>query len=246
MLAVVSFVLTVPLEAELVSHWKFDENSGNIAYDSVDNNDGTVYGAQWTIGKINGALEFDGIDNYVDCGNDNSLNLDIGSWGGWFKLNSIAGSSRFIIKSNETGTTGMYELFYNNNYGYNRFDAEILVGSERYTASSPSGVNAGQWYHVFATYDAETLRLYINGQELGVNTMVSGIIDDNTGPLGIGAKTSDPTYKAFGGMIDDVRIYNHVLSQDEIQALVPEPATLSMLILGSLALIRRRSLVKIS
>ncbi|MHC4463713.1 MAG: hypothetical protein ACYS30_20120, partial [Planctomycetota bacterium] len=52
----------------LISQWKFDEGEGSIAYDSVGGNDGTIYGAQWTTGQVNGALQFDGHDDYVEVG----------------------------------------------------------------------------------------------------------------------------------------------------------------------------------
>ncbi|MHC4423727.1 MAG: hypothetical protein ACYSWR_03540, partial [Planctomycetota bacterium] len=57
----------------LISLWEFEEGDGTIAHDSVGNNDGTIYGASWTTGVIGGALRFDGVDDYVNVGNDNSL-----------------------------------------------------------------------------------------------------------------------------------------------------------------------------
>jgi len=67
----VSFVLVLGVagnaSAELVAHWTFDEGSGDIAYDSSGNgNDGTLNGGPvWVVGKIGGALEFDGADDFV-------------------------------------------------------------------------------------------------------------------------------------------------------------------------------------
>ena len=55
----------------LVSHWKLDGD----ANDSAGSNDGTIYGATPTVGQIGGALEFDGSGDYVDCGNDDSLDM---------------------------------------------------------------------------------------------------------------------------------------------------------------------------
>jgi hypothetical protein len=50
----------------MVSYWKFDEDSGTIATDSVGTNDGTlVNGPVWTSGQVDGALSFDGVDDYV-------------------------------------------------------------------------------------------------------------------------------------------------------------------------------------
>ena len=60
--------------AGLIAHWKLDEGSGAVAYDSAGTNDGTlINGPTWTTGIIDGALDFDGVDDYVDVGNDSSL-----------------------------------------------------------------------------------------------------------------------------------------------------------------------------
>jgi hypothetical protein len=60
---------------DLAGYWNLDD-SGYIAADSSPyGNDGTVYETAWTTGKINGALSFDGVDDYVDCGNDTSLDF---------------------------------------------------------------------------------------------------------------------------------------------------------------------------
>ncbi len=79
----ISFVFVLGLaagiaNADLVGYWKFDEGSGNTAYDlSNYTNDGTINGdPKWVAGKIGAALEFDGSDDYVDCGNDPSLNIN--------------------------------------------------------------------------------------------------------------------------------------------------------------------------
>lgn len=57
-----------------VGYWKFDEGSGSIAHDSSGNGqDGTVYGAGWTEGISDKALQFDGVDDYVEVPDNPSL-----------------------------------------------------------------------------------------------------------------------------------------------------------------------------
>lgn len=183
---------------------------------SMRGNHGQLHGPVWTTGKIRGALQFDGDRDYVDFGSDSSLNLDYGSWGAWVKLDSKDQHGRIIFKEKSTGI-GAYQLFYWKNN--DRFEAETRVSGTNYEAVSSSGVNTGQWYHLFATYDGETLRLYVDGEEVDNNTSPSGNIDDNTGPLGVGARVSSPTWAEFDGKIDDVRIYPYALSQTEIMEL---------------------------
>ena len=71
--------------------WLFDENSGDVAKDSSGNdNDGTINGATIVDGEFGTALEFDGVDDNVDCGNDASLDLtDAITVMAWAKLNEL-------------------------------------------------------------------------------------------------------------------------------------------------------------
>ena len=86
---VLSVVLTGTTKAELVGWWRFDEGTGTTAADSSGNgNDGTFNGdPQWVVGYFGGALEFDGSDDYIDCGNDPSLDLTKWTITFWLKVN---------------------------------------------------------------------------------------------------------------------------------------------------------------
>lgn len=72
------FLLNIQLKATVIGNWKLDETSGTIVNDSSPNtNNGTMYNMDTTtcrvLGKTGNSLEFDGDDDYVDCGNDSSL-----------------------------------------------------------------------------------------------------------------------------------------------------------------------------
>ena len=61
-----SIVFSLPYPGGMISYWKLDEAEGTIAYDSVSENDGTLVGGPiWATGQVNGALYFDGVDDYV-------------------------------------------------------------------------------------------------------------------------------------------------------------------------------------
>ena len=70
------------------------------------------------------------------------------------------------------------------------------------------------WSHLALTYDGATLRLFVNGQLASAQT-VSGLIATSGDPLRIGGDAIWGEY--FAGLIDEVRIYNRVLSPSEIQ-----------------------------
>lgn len=59
----------------IVSWWKFDEGYGNVTHDIVGVNDGKIYGGNWSAYHKENVLSFDGMDDYVNCGNDSSLNI---------------------------------------------------------------------------------------------------------------------------------------------------------------------------
>lgn len=94
-----------------ISHWKFDEGSGTIAYDSVGNNDGTLIGDPCRVaGKIGSyALDFDGSGDYVSVGNTVTHNLAKGTFTAWVypaDLSSVCGSHNFAYVIGANSYTG--------------------------------------------------------------------------------------------------------------------------------------------
>jgi hypothetical protein len=100
----------------LIGHWMLDEVAGITAYDSAGTNDGTlVNGPVWTSGIIGGALDFDGLDDYVDVGDpiDGSLDFEAGdsfSISAWVKTEDQDG--QIVYKLTCTGVGGIYEEGY--------------------------------------------------------------------------------------------------------------------------------------
>ena len=103
----------------LVGAWKFDEGSGNIAYDSSGNNNhGTIYGATWVDGKFGKALQFDGIDDYVNISASSSLDIipDKSITVSFlFNLRDISRAYNVIVKEGELAIcVGTYLIFRDN------------------------------------------------------------------------------------------------------------------------------------
>jgi large repetitive protein len=209
-------------DPNLVGWWMFDEGSGAIVYDSARNNNGTVYGnAAWIAGRINGALNFDSVNDYVNIPDDDN-SLDITSQitiAAWIKPNDY--SYYYIVAKQPSGSAegyaaGNYEFALNGSYL--EFLHQIYAeGGDEYYDSTLS-VTKGVWQHVAVTLKAnESVKFYINGEPAGTSPQNTPFGIVNNEPVRIGRIKSDE-YWFYGG-IDDVRIYNRALSGTEIQKL---------------------------
>ena len=191
---------------QLNAYWKLDESRGDFALDSSGNgNDGTVQGgAVWSTGKIDGALSFDGIDDYVDVGDiDLTEAFTIAAWINISSMNTnmIAGKSygTYQFFASPTG-----RLFFQRN------------------SSTPINYNAGlvvdRWYHVAVTFNTtDGMVMYLDGSVVDTNSDTS-ITNDNDVVTKIGATGWTPQ-DFFNGTLDEVRIYDRALTSDEVQDL---------------------------
>ena len=132
MIFLISFVLVLSMasnvSAELVAYWTFDEDSGDIVYDSTGNgNDGTIFGAQRGGGKYGKALHFNASDNYVEVPTSDSLEIDtnvsIAAWINWVD----AGDGWLAIMANgqQGGPWENYGLFVNRAGGFLYFTLSL-------------------------------------------------------------------------------------------------------------------------
>jgi parallel beta-helix repeat protein len=204
-------------ETDMVSYWKFDEGGGTTAYDSAGDNDGTVYGAQWTIGQLGGALDFDGAGDYVGCGNDSSLNpTNNFSVSAWFNVNSV-GPVPIVCKGNVPAyfPGGAYTIF--SNYMNGTLHFCVRNSNNAGYGCTTASVSRNEWTHVVGTFSDGNISIYKNGAFVEGGVLGSPTIHSNNGPLGIGAEGDGGT--PFNGIIDDVAIHNRALSSEEIEQL---------------------------
>lgn len=203
------------VEPNLVAHWTFDEGTGSIAHDSAGTNHGAITGAEWTTGQIGSALDFNGTGDYISISPDANLSVEYITMSAWVKAHDPDPPGNNHILHRKMTKDATYVLYLKDN----RWKACIrLQGPSMFKAVVSDAPPTTEWTHLCATYDGNGLRLYVNGELQSDIYTISGQIDtDNPGPLAIGTHPDGQSF--FGGIIDDVRIYDRALTAEEIWAL---------------------------
>ncbi|HLO60906.1 MAG TPA: Ig-like domain-containing protein [Bacteroidales bacterium] len=214
------------LTTNLVSYWKLDETSGSTANDALTTNPGTVSGSGATVnqsGKISTAFSFDGTDDGVSMGNKSVLNMGTStdfSISAWFKTSSA--NDQFIVSKYGSGYTPGYFIGTDGGYAYAVIRDGVGTGSaEAIAVTGTTLVNNNAWHLITATFDRDgLLRVYVDGtqQATGSVTTVTETVT-NTESFCIGYRNVSGSYKAFTGSIDEVGIWNKVLTASEVTQL---------------------------
>ncbi len=215
-------------DPSLVGWWKFEEASGTL-YDQSDNhNDSTS--AQGVLyqqaGQTGYALGFDGIDDSIIVGT-NGRPTDTFSFGGWFKTSA----THEIDPESTSGVGGVNNQRYafdpqhggesNGGAGLSLGTNGILVyehGSNYMPATAVYRADIGNdWNHIMIVYDNKQPTIYLNGS--AVRTGLTSPREVVNAPIHFGGMA----YGYFEGLMDEVRIYNRVLSATEIKKLSARP-----------------------
>ena len=191
----------------LSAQWALDEAEGIIAYDSAGVNDAVVVGGtvwQPSGGQLNGALQLDGIDGYAVTGpvmNPAEGPFSVFAW----------------IKDGEPGQVVISQQNGSNWLGT---DPELgnlmteLCESSRNAGPliSETVITDGQWHRIGFVWDGSYRHLYVDGVEVAKDAAPLSSLEDAYGGLyfGVGSTLASGTF--FSGLIDDVRIYNRVVS----------------------------------
>jgi len=221
---VLSVSLTSTAEAELVGWWRLDEGSGTITTDlSEYGNDGTLQGdPQWVDGKFGKALQFNGVDNFVEIPHADILTVDNEvTVMAWINAERHGGPNNeswqgIVAKSNSPRSYSLYTEA----SGALHFSTTSTTTNAFVGTLSSGQVPLNEWVHVAAKVEDGGHVYYINGEPAGTggsDIVLPGATD--TSPVVIG-RTGEGAARSFLGMIDDVRIYNEALTQEEIQVIM--------------------------
>ena len=196
------------LPVGLVAYWKLDETEGLAAHDRAGAHEGTLHGDPlWhpTSGKVKGALEPDGIDDYVST----PFVLDPSAIGGfsvfaWIKgdapgqvIVSQVGGMNWLMADGTEGKL-MTELKAPGRYGTPLFSEVVIID--------------GEWHRVGLTWDGSTRTLFADGVEVAKGTQST--LAGSGGGLYIGAGSAGRGEPGsfWSGLIDDIKIYDRALT----------------------------------
>ncbi len=190
-----------------------NEQSGTILDYSGEGNNGTQSGgiSYNSSGKLRTALKFDGKNDYINCGNDASLNLRYYlTIEAWIKLDTISPTHGYHSAILDRENTYWFYVANTGVLGFLRFK-----NGEYDAVGSTTTISAGTWTHVCATYNnsaTNEVKIYINGQ-LDNTGSLNGPIDNLNRNVLIGTRG---TYHYLNGTIDEVAVWNRTLSDSEI------------------------------
>jgi len=221
-MAIVVGSVSASCPSGMVSYWKLDDGSGTTASDYLGAYDGILKPAglepTWTtLGKVNGALSFDGIDDYVDCGDITELNgVSAFTVVGWYKDNNMGGHNRHFDKGDGwdndiSGATYSNRLYIEVGNGANTY---------AYWSGYSTVISSGVWYHAAFVFDgsgaanADKTKIYVNGVERSLT--FSGSMPSSTADLTGYSFTISKAVNPWDGDIDEVAIFNRALSVSEI------------------------------
>lgn len=221
--------LSAAADPSLVGWWKLDDGAGSIAADSSGNgNDATLNGTvEWVEGQIAGGLHLDGSTAYGEIAATPSL--IVMNQGGftfmtWFKTDALDGGHQYAFQQGDGNGPGRSWLFVFS-------DAEIRT----FVGGGPTGsgvfAEAEEWYHAGFVVTEEgatdSIQMYVNGEPAGDPGQRG--MEDCEGGYFIGSHKNMAAASRWTGILDDLRLYNRALTQEEVQTAMlgipPELAT---------------------
>jgi hypothetical protein len=201
--------------SNLDTHWKFDEGSGTTATDSVGSNDGSLEnGASYTTGQIGtNAVSLDGTDDHVltPIALPNTT-YSISWWMKGIPANAVANIFAQDVAGSEIAISYVPA---SNAFSYeNTYNTSDTVGGWNYTLDS-------NWHHIvlvesYTGTDVDNAQFYVDG--VLISSLYAGTAQSiNAGNMHIGARPGGTN--AYGGIIDDVRIYSRALTAGDVAVL---------------------------
>jgi len=208
-----------------IAYWKLDEGIGNVANDEIGNYDGTITGAAWSTDSVSGtSLNFDSSGEIVNMGDRQILTNDF-TISTWVKSTNFSTVNGYAVSKYSTLNNGREYAVYFNGQGDM---ISLIIGSSdgsTYTTiemrNSSIILNNNEWNHVVLTRSGSSATGFVNGEEeILTDTITANNFADTNSNLQIGDRTDGG--RQFIGRIDEVKIYNRVLTSSEVLDLFNE------------------------
>jgi hypothetical protein len=205
--------------ANLVDWWTGDGTNPTTAPDIAGTNPGTLSGGvTYAPGEVGNAFSFDGNSNrgsYVNIPNAPSLNSTTGTWDFWLKTTQTSGFVGLVGKSDASGSVNGITM--QMDQGHAR--VEVKGNGPTTLLTGTTTLNDGQWHHMALTFQSGgPVILYIDGRVEVSDTTTQTVFSFNATPLRFGTMT-DGFWTPYNGMLDEVQIFNRMLSSSEIQSI---------------------------
>ena len=219
----------------LVAYWPLDEGTGTTTADVTGNgNNGTLLGAPtWVGGKLGGALDFDGIDDAVDCGLAPVLDFGTGNFtvSVWIKTSVNPNDDKHIFQKGDDDFENWAMEFRDNSGGDIEYEIENGADYKAHTNDDHAeNLRDDEWHHIVMMRENGTenalMRVYVDGTENisfgGYETIPADLdIDTSAGNAFIGANYDGSPDRVGGenffvGLIDDVAVWNRALTAEEV------------------------------
>ena len=191
-------------DAPLIAYWKLDETEGDIAYDDIGSINGILYGGplwQPEGGKLAGALEFDGIDDFAMT--DFILDPSDGPFSiyAWIKTDTEGGV--IVSQANSSGT---HRNWLSTNSTDGALMTELKTAGRGKSLTSEFSVTDSQWHHIGFVWDGSRRCLYADGSEIAKDGSPITNLEPSDGDLYFGS-AANGTDGFFTGLLDDIRIF---------------------------------------
>ncbi len=203
--------------------WRFDDSSATVAQDSSqNNNDATVSGgATHAPGYFGSAMSFNG-SSRVDVPDSSSLEPSSAvTVTAWVKSSNPGGEFKYLVAKGASGCNAASYAFYTGINGGLMFYASQNGGmSYALSPDAGTGVWNGDWHLIVGTYDGKSVRLYVDGNQIGNGTAMSG-------PVGYGLPDGNDLFFGhydgcantdFTGSIDEPTVWSRAFSPLEVKA----------------------------
>jgi len=221
-----SFSQQIPTNG-MVGYYPFN---GNANDESTNNFNGTVMGASLTFDRFNqanSAYSFDGVNNYIELPTTAIKGLNSYSYSLWAKVSDLNNVNHGVLYSvGSTSTTRTQALTHQPTK--NLYAGSYNVGnSPQQSYIQSDSISLSEWTHLVVTRNNSTMTFYINGVEINktndANTNSQNAnYGTDAGRAVIGGRSTLENQYFFKGSIDDLRVYNRVLTANEVDLLFNE------------------------